>query len=352
MMGKKDMERLEKIERSLDEIRSILSLDDKEKSLAFRALSALAELTVRRGEKLERYKEAIKEWKKNPSYIEREIKELRDEYNLAWHYDLKKRDEILAELKRRRPQELLLMIKTAMRGLSPETRRLVSKMMAMRVFPEYVENPIDVKFVSPILFKGRMKKPPENPIYMLDRYLLEKVGRYIGKALYVIPAFSAEYEFTRFGHVLAVNTGGKYEPEKMENLTYIKKRAQDLEESEIHEIKEKTGHNKTVLVIKGINDILGKEEMKALLEKVNPDYIAVYGTYHRKGLGHLGIPRIDKETLDLVKEHGFKDITEEVFSKDELSRIESIENKIKTLFHPWAEYFPATKVRVFKRARL
>ncbi len=341
--------KLEIAEEGLKKLDELDKLDKADEDRIYRLLGTISQIQVAKGEKLDKIKKGIDRWKKSPISVEEDIKNLMIEYNTRmeepriWH-------KIIDELNEKSTEVDIVTAKSIVEKLSPKARKLAADLAAMRVYPKYLEKPTrDVKFTSPILQKGKMSKPSKNPLYALDSFLLDRVGEHIGKALYIIPAFSAEYEFANHGHVLAINLGGKYTPRESPRIVHIKKRAEELNESEINEVMKKTGNDKKVLIIKGINDILNKEQMKKLIEKVNPEYIAIYGTYHGRYPNLEGVPKIDAETKSVVHEFGFEDITDKVFKKDELKKVEELERKIKERFHPWAEYFPATRVRVYRR---
>ncbi len=339
---------LEEISKKLSKIEKLWKMDEKDKRRVLRITGLLASVAVeKKGNELNK---AIKKVRELGDRLDDEISVLQLE---AQTLPPREAEGIREELDEVSTGKSLKLVEELMKKTRPGLRKYISDLLAMRVLPIYVRKPYTgVRLTTPAEYKGEMRKPNENPAYQLDSYLLRKVASHIGPALFVVPAFSLEHDFADYGHLVAITPSERYLPKPSERIIPLKKKAQELTEEEIEKLKEKTGQGRVVLVVKGINSILNPKEMEELVRKTNPEYIAVYGTWHEERPNFDGVPKIDENTIELIKKLEYEDVTGEIFKKDELKKIEELERRIRMVMEPWAKYFPATRVKVFRRRRI
>ncbi len=249
----------------------------------------------------------------------------------------------LSEIKEKMEKNLKKMqvIREEIQKLDEEEKRDLRFFLERRIFPHK-----SGKMVTPIVYTGKMKKNIRNPVLALDSYLLHKIGKEFEGNVFIVPAFSHEIEFAEHGKLIEITPGKSYRFEHP-NAVVIPKKAQEVTKSEIDKHADKKDK---ILIIKGINRILNEKELAELIEKVNPRYVAVFGTWHERTDPEFeGVPVVDDKTIKILKKSGFQEITHKVISPEELEKVKKAEEKIKSSFEPWARYFPATKVKVFER---
>ncbi len=258
---------------------------------------------------------------------------------------LVKEIEKLSQVKARMEENLkkIQTVREEIKRLNEEEKKDLRFFLERRIFPHK-----SGKMVTPILYTGKIKKNIRNPVLALDSYLLHKIGKKFKGNVFIVPAFSHEIELAEHGKLVEITPGKIYQL-RHPNAVIIPKKAQEVTKSEIDEHADKKDK---VLIIKGINRILNEKELAELIDKVNPKYVAVFGTWHeRTDPEFSGVPVIDDKTIKILERSGFQEITHKVISPGELEKVKKAEEKIKSSFEPWAMYFPATKVKIFERVR-
>ncbi len=264
-------------------------------------------------------------------------------------YTEEDREKLIKEIERlaqaeAKMEENLRKIQTVreeIQKLNEEEKKDLRFFLERRIFPHK-----SGRMVTPIVYTGKMKKNIRNPVLALDSYLLHKIGEKFEGNVCIVPAFSHEIEFAEHGKLIEITPGKSYKFEHP-NAVVIPKKAQEVTKFEIDKHADKKDK---ILIIKGINRILNDKELAKLIEKVNPKYVAVFGTWHERTDPEFeGVPVIDEKTIKILERSGFQEVTHRVIPPEELEKVKKAEEKIKSSFEPWAKYFPATKVRIFER---
>ncbi len=340
------MDVLDRVEEDLDLIDKLRRMDQKHAGQVIRILSNLSSIVIKRDPDL--IKRALSRLRREgEGRISREVEILFLEY---LHAGASEKRELEKERDEVELAKSIAEFEDDIRKAPDDVKEMVREMASKRLFPQIEKKGglYRVRIIPSPIYKGRLVKWRRNPLMALDSFLLDTVGKKLEPGMFLVPAYGLEEEFANHGHLVAITPDKFYAPREGKNVSVLLKKIQDLKRGEIEDLKRKTGLNRVILVLKGINTILNTNEIEELLNKTNPDYIAIFGTYHKPEEGQVGVPRIDKETVELIKRRGFEDMTEDIFPKDVLKRLERIEKRARESISPWV-YFPATRVKVFKR---
>lgn len=198
-------------------------------------------------------------------------------------------------------------------------------------------------------FTANAKLSEKNPLFRLQKALMARVFERID-GLYVFPAAGLDEKFLGARPVLSI---GPYESEQSGGVLHLNKRAEALTSDEVLAAHRRFGLREAaprVLVLKGIQTLIPQEELRKLFNRVMPTHVVAFGTAASGVIDPVkGMPHFTDEHRRFVEGLGFKDVTGELFSQEELGELEGIHGLLKHHFAWQSGHFPASQVRVFRK---
>jgi len=171
------------------------------------------------------------------------------------------------------------------------------------------------------------------------------------KGVYVFPAVGLDGRFLS-GRVVTIGPHEAIQAPRA-STAHIAKKAEELGPEDVQKAERSLGAKigePRVLVLKGVESLLEKDELKRLFRNVGPSYIVAFGTA-ASGFKDTpkGVPRLDEKLHQLVTSSGYKEATDEFFSGSELRKVGEIHNLLRDYFAWQSGHFPASQVRVYRR---
>ncbi|MCX6767531.1 MAG: hypothetical protein NTY90_02250 [Candidatus Micrarchaeota archaeon] len=165
------------------------------------------------------------------------------------------------------------------------------------------------------------------------------------KGTWVFPAAGLDSMF--FGGKKVITVGPYHGKEPL----HVRKRAENLLPGELDALKKRAGLEKqTVLVLKGLQNILPPKELEAFIERFRPAHVIVFGSAAHGIKEAKAVPRISPGLVSMLgKRH--RDATGDYFSPHELRQLDEIHLLGRDHFGWGGGHFPATQVKVFERRR-
>jgi hypothetical protein len=198
---------------------------------------------------------------------------------------------------------------------------------------------------------------PDHVLSRLQRHLFGRLFDRLDDHVFVYPASGFDPPYLERGHFVLVDREPK-EPKLPPGakLHYINKEAQRLTDEDLREAHRKLRlpmNRPRALILKGLQSLVAPADLRKVFAEVRPDHVVAFGSaasgFAQPREVH-GLPTLDPSLESLIKSQGYRDVTREFFRPEELDRLDEIHALLRDHFSWGVAHFPASQVRVYRRA--
>lgn len=197
-----------------------------------------------------------------------------------------------------------------------------------------------------------------SPFNELQRVLFDRVFSALDGAR-LFPAAGHDAYFLRYGHFIvidplalqSVNPLQKFFRVPGGSVYHLQKDIRSLTAFDLQEAKRlSNAPAENVLILKGLQSLLSPRKLNLFIDWLKPASIVLFGSaaHDFAGAPIQGFPCFSTVARKTVELSGYRDVTRDVFSSEELALLDEAHSIGSRNFLWQASFFPATRVAVFR----
>ncbi|OIO23921.1 hypothetical protein AUJ65_02610 [Candidatus Micrarchaeota archaeon CG1_02_51_15] len=192
-----------------------------------------------------------------------------------------------------------------------------------------------------------------NPLFDVQKKIFERIAERTGAA-FIYPAMGFDVHFlpanANFLEITPDELPKDIAKQRPRNLLYLRRKAEDLTAADAEETRKSLGGKGTVLVLKGIQSVLGNKELCTLFERTKPTHVLAMETPARQYCaGSAYLPAITPELERLLENKGFRESTGKYFTANEQRLLERIHETAASHFAFDDGHFPGIRTKVYEK---